>query len=78
MQEKKKTCRVHGLSSDRKDRAGRPAKLLSGLSTRSFFTMALVARKDNLLQSRESEISEDNSLLTYFNGRDKLFAGRGK
>ena len=48
---KRETSRVHGLSSDR---AGRSSELLSVLSTRSYFTPAMVAWKNILVQLRKA------------------------
>jgi len=49
------TCRAHGLNSDK---AGRSPKLLSVLSTRSYFTLASVARKDILVQLSKTKFVE--------------------
>ena len=61
---------LHGLTSDR---AGRSPELLSVLFTRSYFTLASVARKVLSWFSLGKR-----TLSNYiFTGRDELFAERG-
>ena len=66
---------MHGLNSDR---AGRSLKFPSVLSTSVLFHPGLGSQEGYPVSVKESEISEDNSLITFFTGRDKLFVERGK
>ena len=68
---------MHGLNSDR---AGRSPELPSVLCSRGsgLFHPSLDSQEGYPGSVRESEICEDNSLIIFFTGRDKLFAHKGK
>ena len=50
--------------------------LLSVLATRSYSSLASVARKHFMVQFRKANL-EDKSLIIFFIGRDEVFAERG-